>query len=260
MKIISLGAGVQSSTLFLMSCYGELGKADAAIFADTQDEPNSAYQYLEWLEGVGREHGIPIHRVSVGSLSEDTIDVIEGRRARAGMIPVYVDTSGGREGMTMRQCTQDYKITPLRRKARELMKAAGETEVEMWIGISTDEIQRMKDSGVKYITHRWPLIEMRMDRNDCKKWFNKKGGKEPPRSACVYCPFHKDGEWLRLKREEPEEFQRAVEFDKRIRHHPKLRGDVYLHRSLKPLDEIDFENQDQFSFGFEGECMGMCGL
>jgi hypothetical protein len=258
LKIISLGAGVQSSTLFLMSCYGDLEKADAAIFADTQDEPKSVYAYLDWLEEEGRKHGIPIYRVTAGSLSQDTVDVIEGRRSRAGMIPAFVDTDNG--GMTMRQCTGDYKISPLRRKARELMKEAGDTEIEMWIGISTDEIQRMKSSGVKYITHRWPLIELRMDRNDCKRWFNSMGGKEPPRSACVYCPFHKNSEWARLKREEPDEFAKAVEFDRKIRNHPKLRGKVYLHRSMMPLDEIDFENTDQLDFGFVAECEGMCGI
>lgn len=258
MKIISLGAGVQSSTMFLMSCYGELERVDAAIFADTQDEPKSVYKYLEWLEGEGEKHGIPIYRVTAGSLSQDTIDVIEGKRKRAGMLPAFVDSSSG--GMTMRQCTGDYKITPLRRKARQLMKDAGETEIEMWIGISTDEIMRMKDSRVQYITHRWPLIEQRMDRNDCKQWFNSMGGRTPPRSACVYCPFHKDSEWARLKRDEPEEFQKAVEFDRKIRNHPKMRGKVYLHRSMLPLDEIDFDGTDQIGFDFNGECEGMCGV
>lgn len=260
MKIISLGAGVQSSTLFLMSCYGEIERADAAIFADTQDEPKSVYKYLEWLEDEGQKAGIPVYRVTAGSLSQDTVDVIEGRRKRAGMLPVFVD-SGDRGGMTMRQCTGDYKITPLRRKARELMKEAGEEEIEMWIGISTDEIQRMKESRVKYITHRWPLIEMRMDRNDCKQWFNSIGGRVPPRSACVYCPFHSNKEWARLKEEEPEAFQKAVEFDRKIRHHPKLRGRAYLHASMKPIDEIEFEDSTQGDlFGFDSECEGMCGM
>ena len=259
MKIISLGAGVQSSTMFLMSCYGELDKADAAIFADTQDEPQSVYKYLDWLEFEGEKHGIPIYRVTAGSLSQDTVEVIEGRRNRAGMIPVFVESDRG-GGMTMRQCTGDYKITPLRRKARQLMQDAGESTIEMWIGISTDEIQRMKDSNVKYITHRWPLIEMRMDRNDCKQWFNRNGGKEPPRSACVYCPFHSNQEWARLKAEEPEEFKRAIEFDQKIRNHPKLRSRAFLHPSMKPIDEVDFLDQSQLGFSFVGECEGMCGI
>lgn len=258
MKIISLGAGVQSSAMFLMSCYGELERVDAAIFADTQDEPHSVYKYLEWLEGEGEKHGIPVHRVTAGSLSQDTIDVIEGRRDRAAMIPAFVASDSG--GISMRQCTGDYKIAPLRRKARELMKAAGDTTIEMWIGISTDEIVRMKESNVQYITHRWPLIEQRMDRQDCKNWVNTIGGRTPPRSACVYCPFHKNSEWARIKSEEPEAFAKAVEFDKKIRDHPKFTHKLYLHNSLRPLDEVDFEESDQLGLDFGNECEGMCGL
>lgn len=35
MRILSLGAGVQSSTLALMAEHGEIEKPDYAIFADT---------------------------------------------------------------------------------------------------------------------------------------------------------------------------------------------------------------------------------
>lgn len=258
MKIISLGAGVQSSTMFLMSCYGDLEKADAAIFADTKQEPKSVYSYLEYLEAEGEKYGIPVYRVTAGDLAGDTIEVIDGQRKHAGMIPVFVDSEQG--GMTMRQCTGDYKIAPLKRKARELMKARGETSIEMWMGISTDELQRMKDSAVKYITHRWPLIELRMSRGDCLEWYNKHRRPQPPRSACVFCPYHSDSEWARLKRDEPEEFAKAVEFDRKIRNHPKLRGRAYLHRSMQPIEQIDFEDQDQLDFGFVGECEGMCGI
>lgn len=251
MKIISLGAGVQSSAMFLMSCYGELEKADAAIFADTQDEPKSVYKYLEWLEQEGEKYGIPIYRVTDGSLAEHSINTHP-------LIPLFAGNTGGTIG---RSCTKNFKLAPLKRKARQLMKEAGEKSVEMWIGISTDEIQRMKDSGVKYITNRWPLIEKKMDRNDCKVWVNKVGAPPAAKSACVYCPFRRNSDWARMKKEQPDEFARAVEFDKRFRKHKKLDGDFYVHSSLKPLDEIDFTHDaDQIEFGFLGECEGMCGL
>ncbi len=49
--ILSLGAGVQSSTLALMAAAGEVSPMPtAAIFADTQDEPASVYKWLDWLE------------------------------------------------------------------------------------------------------------------------------------------------------------------------------------------------------------------
>ena len=39
--------------------------------------------------------------------------------------------------------------------------------------------------------------------------------------------------------------------------------EVYLHRSCKPLDEIDFENdidKGQQVFNFQNECEGLCGV
>ena len=43
MRVLSLGAGVQSSTVALMIEYGELPMVDCAIFADTQNEPKYVY-------------------------------------------------------------------------------------------------------------------------------------------------------------------------------------------------------------------------
>jgi hypothetical protein len=90
---------------------------------------------------------------------------------------------------------------------------------------------------------------------------------EPPRSACVYCPFHSDAEWRRLKNDDPYEFQKSVEFDKSFREIAKkdrvLKMEVYLHRSCKPLNEIDFdsaEDKGQQVLDFQSECEGMCGI
>ena len=50
--VISLGAGVQSSTMALMAANGELPKPDCAIFADTGNEPKAVYTYLDFLKKI----------------------------------------------------------------------------------------------------------------------------------------------------------------------------------------------------------------
>ena len=47
---LSLGAGVQSSCLALMAEKGETEKPNFAVFADTGDESEATYQWLDWLE------------------------------------------------------------------------------------------------------------------------------------------------------------------------------------------------------------------
>jgi hypothetical protein len=49
LRVLSLGAGVQFSTVALMMKHGEIEKADVMIFADTGAEPPSVYKYLGWL-------------------------------------------------------------------------------------------------------------------------------------------------------------------------------------------------------------------
>ena len=50
LNVLSLGAGVQSSTLALMAAHGEIEPMpDCAIFADTGDEPKDVYEWLKWL-------------------------------------------------------------------------------------------------------------------------------------------------------------------------------------------------------------------
>jgi len=77
LRVLSLGAGVQSSTLYLMACAGEFGEESptVAIFADTQWEPPAVYEWLGWLESIG-SNKIPIRRVSVGNLREAALTQI----------------------------------------------------------------------------------------------------------------------------------------------------------------------------------------
>ena len=71
--VLSLGAGVQSTTVFLMSCLGQLPKLDHAVFADTGWEPHAVYTHLVWLQEMGHQHGIPITVVQHGNLKEDLL-------------------------------------------------------------------------------------------------------------------------------------------------------------------------------------------
>lgn len=135
----------------------------------------------------------------------------------------------------------------------------------MWIGISRDEAHRMKPSRVDYIENYWPLVNKGMSRNSCLEWMEKNKFPTPPRSACVFCPFHHDSEWKRLKEIEPEEWSKAVEFEISLQAAAKtqevLIGTPFLHQSCKPLSEVDFiEPKETQGLLFGNECEGMCGV
>lgn len=270
---ISLGAGVQSSTLALMAAAGEIGPMPAAaIFADTHAEPASVYEWLNWLE---KQLPFPVHRVSAGSLTARSLNKFTnqktGKQYIKNMIPAFVRNADGSKGIAGRSCTYDHKIIPITKKVRELAKIKrGQKSVGcvQWIGISFDEIHRMKPSRDAWSKHRWPLIEREMNRHDCMAWMERHGFPKPPRSACTYCPFHSDHEWRRLKNNEPEAFAAAVQFERDLQAlhaTPGLAntmdGKLFLHDNLRPLDEIDFsEDTTQGQFKWGNECEGLCGV
>ena len=178
LTVISLGGGVQSSVMALMASKGAFDRIpDCAIFADTHWEPPSIYEHLEWLAGQLR---FPLYVVDNGrSLREDVKALTNHSGSRNYVdIPVYLKGRDGEgDGIGRRQCTDNYKIRPIRRRIREMLglrprqRVPAVTTVELWLGISTDEAIRMKTSRDRWITNRYPLIEAGMSRSDCAEWW-----------------------------------------------------------------------------------------
>jgi hypothetical protein len=268
--IISLGAGVQSSTMALMAAHGEITPMPhCAIFADTQAEPEGVYKWLDWLE---KQLPFPVKRVTAGSIIQDVF-TLRMKRDNSGFfihsnIPAFVTGTDGKEGMIPRQCTTNFKIEPLKKAVRQIVKpprGCKEVRAIQWIGISLDEVQRMKENREPWLVNRWPLVDMRMSRHDCLRWMEAKGYPKPPRSACFFCPYKSDAEWRRLRAEEPKLFERAVLFEKGFQHMKKaggLDGLPFLHARRVPLDTIDFSSEEERGQTnlFNNECEGMCGV
>lgn len=245
MRILSLGAGVQSSTLALMIAAGEIPMIEAAIFADTQAEPRKVYEWLDWLE---TQLPFPVHRVTAGSLEDFVLS--DSTKAARFMLPTYTA-----EALGKRQCTRKFKLRPIRSKTREL---AGRQKVEQLIGISLDEAWRIKPSGVKYIQNIYPLIDLEFTRQHCIDWLWEHFKRRAPRSACRFCPFLDDRQWAAL---EADEFEESAKLDDFIRDRGATPGmQQYLHRSRKPLREVDLVSQTKQTDMFINECEGMCGV
>jgi len=229
-------------------------KPDIAIFSDTGCEPKYVYSYLEWLKGfIKQRYDFDITIVTAGNLQQDILDYIAGKRKRVAMLPLKLKDGG----LTPRQCTYDYKIAPLR---RYLQKIRNKERIRLWIGISLDEVERIKNSNVKYIEHYYPLVEERISLDGIVSWFKKNKLKEPGKSACLICPFHSDDYWKRFKKEFRDEFEEACKFDEAIRNYPNLKSKAFLSNHRKPLREIDFSFQPSLFPELIEECEGLCGL
>ena len=274
-NIISLGAGVQSSCMALMCARGEIKPMpDFAIFADTQDEPKSVY---DWLKTLTALLPFPVHTVTAGRLSEKALSMRitkDGRKFSKTNIPFFTKSSQGKLGrVVFRSCTSDFKIKPIVRELKKLcqiQRGQKDITVTQYVGISWDEWHRCKPSRDPWLQSRWPLIEKRMSRYMCLDWLAKNKYPTPPRSSCVYCPFHSDKEWKRLKQQEPNAFNEAVQFERKMQK-AKTRKDntdstPFLHRSCQPIDKVDFSDDfdrgqmDIFGLGHPQCEEGMCGV
>jgi len=251
-------------------------KLDCAIFADTQDEPAAVYRHLEWLQSLG---GPPILVRTKGRLSDDLKKGENSSGQRFASIPAYTRSPSGNDGQTRRQCSREYKVEVIERtirreivglKARQ--RIPKDVLVTQYVGISLDEAGRFLRMQARRNLGKMgaPLIEMFMSRRECKEWLAEFGHvpHEVPRSACVYCPFHTDEEWIKVKNV-PEDWELAVSLDNALRTpgvicNRNMDAEMFLHSSCKPLVQIEFnpkpKDDRQMSMPFYRECLGVCGV
>lgn len=253
LRVLSLGAGVQSTSLLLLAAEGRLPKLDAAIFADTGWEPRAVYEHLDRIEReVARPAGIPLLRVSSGNIRSDALDP----GTRFASMPLHILNPDGGNGMSRRQCTGQYKIRPIKIQVRELLghpypqRIPKGVFVEQWIGISTDEFHRAKDADVAYMKNVFPLLDLSLSRADCQRLLRERGFGSTPKSACLGCPYHGNAQWRALRDTNPAEWADVVDFDAAIRagnaranaDGKPLLGTAFLHRSRVPLSEAPIDH------------------
>lgn len=278
--ILNLGAGVQSTTVYLMANEAAIHGSDVldfAIFADTGEEPAEVYQHLAWLRSVGN---IPIMVRTKGKLGDHLKGGTNSTGGRFASIPAF--TKGAEVGVLRRQCSKEYKIEVIERAIRRdilglkpKQRIPRDVIVHQYYGISLDEAGRARRigenaTGKKWLRVHFPLLKLNMTRTDCLNWLAEKVPHRVPKSACVFCPYHNDAEWIRIKGN-PSDWRRAVEIDEALR----VPGNVvnrrtdqklFLHRSCKPLVQIDFNpklatrREIQTNLTFNQECMGVCGV
>lgn len=265
LRVLSLGAGVQSTTVLLMSLRGEIEPFDGIVFADTQAEPAEVYAHLALLEVEAERASVPLVRVTAGSLTDRLLDPT---RRDGIQIPAFIAGLGGqRDGILRRQCTERFKSRPV---YKWLNGWRDKRHVVLTLGISWDELERTRTAQRKWVTNEYPLVDLRMTRVDCKRWLHAAGW-SAPRSACTYCPYHGDEEWRRLRDDHPEDFAEAVRVDAGMRkvHAERiaagvttLTGTPYVHRRLIPLADVDIRSLEDKGQGtmFGEECGGWCGL
>jgi len=275
LHILNLGAGVQSTVLYLMALDDELEgvKFDCAIFADTQEEPQDVYRHLDWL---GQQGGPEIIKTTAGKIGADLLKGENSTGQRFASVPAFTKhPDGGPVGQVRRQCTSEYKIVPIEKTIRYQLLGLKprqhipkDVTITQYMGFSFDEPGRAARAKGRFQMRGWqvrfPLFELMMTRGDCIRYLENRVPHEVPRSACVFCPYKSNREWRRLKEDDPQGWARAVEVDNGMRqpgvvHNRGMDAELFIHRSCKPLEQA-YLAENQGEFDWMNECEGGCGL
>jgi hypothetical protein len=264
MKIISYGGGVQSTALLVLAVQGDLGKVDAALFANVGDDsehPDTLRYVREvaqpWVRAEQRSHLGDVLELRRQDRHGAVVDGLYSRMMKSGSKSVPIPMRGSEVGAPgARACTVDWKLKVI---GRWLLQhgCSPDQPADVLIGFSLDEIHRVTDRPATSRMERcqrkvYPLLDMRLTRHDCQQIIAKAGLPVPPKSSCYFCPYHKPSVWATMRRDEPELFDKSADLEATInaRREAAGRTKVYLTRFGKPLvDAIPEDTQTSLDFG-----------
>ena len=259
-QIASLGGGVASTAMILMSLHGDLDPLDYILFADTGAERGTTLATVRKLQAYAAAFDVPLHIVRNKKLPDVATNALDPS-SKIGDLPYYTHTDGKTKQLG-KYCTGEYKREPIRRFIRNELHAeiqsSAKNPINLWLGYTVDEATRVKKGNRKWEVRRFPLIEKRIYRQYCAEYLTEHGWDTVERSACYICPYRRNDEYLDMPEEE---IQKAIEFEKGINERGMItetrskNTELRLHPSMIPLSERPFEHPDQLEIDVlcEGE-------
>lgn len=225
MNILSFGGGVNSTSLLVLAIQNKL-EIDIVMFADTKNEMPETYAHIEkQIKPLCNKHNIPFVTVSKGDLLKDYRE--------KKIIPFRA----------FRSCTDKYKIRPLKNYAKRF------NDVTWIIGIDYGESHRAEKFNFFGSLHTFPLIDMEIDREGCKRIIQDFGLYVPIKSGCFFCPFQSKSSWISLYEKHRLLFVMAQSFEENSKKYPEytLIGKKTLVEAGKEIEKFLKSKRDQTS-------------
>ena len=178
-----------------------------------------------------------------------------------------------------RQCTTEYKVRQIQAKVKQLQGKGKNDRYDRYmnfVGISLEEMKRVSRPEIAKEIRVFPFcnyvtmattskhIEGKyfeghgISRGKILYWLKDNGYPDPGKSSCAFCPYMSNREWKQIKRDN-KIWEKVVQVDRSIRNRSRngVNQRIYLHRSLKPIDTADLqENQ----LDLLDECEGFCHI
>lgn len=240
LQTFSFGGGVQSTAALVLAAQGKINYR-IFLFANVGEDSENplTLRYVEnYANAYAEDNQIELRWLERRKRTGE-VETLYGRLTKPGSrsLPIPVRMSNGAPGM--RACTSDFKIAIISKWLKQ-HGATKDSPAITGLGISVDEWHRARtDSGIAHQCLEYPLIDLRLTRQDCMNIIRDAGLPVPPKSSCYFCPFHSRANWQELKREQPELFQKSVDLELLLNERRAELGkdEIYLHNSCRPLDQ-----------------------
>ncbi|HEY7616802.1 MAG TPA: hypothetical protein VH744_08365, partial [Terriglobales bacterium] len=205
--IIADGMGVDSTAMLLVLKAHAI-RPNLILFADTGGEKPETYQYIELRRAWLAASGFPplvVLRYTPKKVPDRTL---EDQCLRTKTLPSLA--YGGKS------CSLKWKVAPQNRYCARWEPAlwcwqAGKKPIKA-IGYDAGKSdgRRIKIWNDGKYVYWYPLKELGLDRDACKRLIADAGLREPPKSACWFCPASKKAELQWLERQHPDLVLRAL--------------------------------------------------
>lgn len=240
LRIVAHGGGVQTTALLVLAATGRIDY-QTFLFANVgndSEHPGTLKYLHEIAMPYAAANGITVHELHriKRNGERETIWSRMHDHTSSVAIPVFLGSTGP---PSPRSCTADFKIRVLG-KWLKAHGATSETPATVAVGISVDEIERATSGRQQpYERIAYPLLDLRMRRDDCQQVIRHAGLPVPGKSACWFCPFQRPQAWREMARDDPARFERACQLEKHLQgKYARGKRDpipVYLSRLRVPL-------------------------
>lgn len=194
--VLGLSGGKDSAALaiYIKGKYPSIHEKMEYFFSDTGSELQEVYDFLDKLEAY---------------LGKEIIKLSSGRDFKH-WLKIHNDYLPSPK---QRWCTRTMKIEPFERYV-------GDDQVISYIGIRADEFREGYISQKTTIIASFPFIDDGLVKEDVFQLLEDSVGipeyyKWRSRSGCYFCFFQRRDEWLGLKRNHPDLFEKAREIEKK---------------------------------------------
>lgn len=248
---ISNGMGSASMMLLVIAAEGELDTC-LSITADTGSELDclwnngrrtTAYVYFdEVIKPYAEANGIEAVMIRAQDKHKNDLPPLADKLQRG--IHAGVPLFGSRGGRISQGCTAKWKVRAIR---QELRRRGAKTAVS-YLGLTMDEVERMRISNVKWHQSAWPLIEGRIYRAQAQEELMRRSIPFLLSTECDFCPHKNRSRWERTSKPTIERIADIEkEFDGNLFFTPAR---IPLKEALKKMDDGQMDIFDGCDGGY----------